>query len=240
MKRWAVPPPTHTNSKGGALYVNFSGLDEFYKEYCVQINKGLPLSIVENRTPVFKMFLEFDLQWAYYAPNMEYCLCLGTKIVKVVQTVADDFWELPLLPELVLLTTEPTEPSPDRSKCGLRLVWSNIFVTRDTALKFRKLAIQALVDKLPLMQPWEMIVDESVFSKKGLSMPWSFKAHFESGCALCSSCDAAMEIVTYKPRKLFAGTNSIDMATTPSVEILRLTSVCTYNHVSKIKVSIAA
>ena len=67
IERWRVPqgPGTHVLMSGGILCVPSEETQDFYREYIQAINLGTKLYVVEQKTDLFKFFVDLD----YKAPE---------------------------------------------------------------------------------------------------------------------------------------------------------------------------
>jgi hypothetical protein len=149
------------------------------------------VSLVEVVSPVFKMFVDFDLRTREEPDHMTW----GAFVTKLGKTVAeavvpcysgsdssDDMF-------LVTILTTPAWTSCDNGgyKRGIHVVWPNLLVTKETALKLHCVIELALCSNGPRRDaakgenPYNQAMDMSVYTT-GLRLPGCPKAE---RCAVC-------------------------------------------------------
>jgi len=143
---------------GGILYVPPEETDEFFREYIQTIKSGQKLYVVEQKTPRFKFFIDFD----YKDPEklsdddiLNFC--------KIIHSATGS------VSDCLVARTKP-RPVKEGIKTGVHIHWPDLIVDRTDALKLRTKIILALGDG-----PWETIIDPMVYGGSGLRMLWSHK-----------------------------------------------------------------
>lgn len=157
-QRWRVPqgPGTHVLMDGGILDVPLADLDAFYIEYLSAIRRGHKVYVVEQKTDVFRFFVDLD----YKADE---ALDDGT-LLTLVQTMCE------VVPGRCLVARAPIRIVNEKMKSGVHIHWPDTYVTRSEALAYRTRIL------LELEGPeWAECIDASVYGGSGLRMLWSHK-----------------------------------------------------------------
>lgn len=152
---------THLLLNGGKLTVDQQQHVTFLNQYSNAIARKEKLFVVEKKTPVFRLFVDFDFQ----PPPSE----------DIIQASLQSFVGLSGLwfdqpSEAVVLrkTVDSTK------KIGVHLTWDAIFVTAPIAMTFRTHVVNKLMEACTTVD-WNAVVDQAVYGGSGLRMPWSYK-----------------------------------------------------------------
>jgi hypothetical protein len=141
---------THLLLDGGKIHET----DDFLNVYIDEIIKGTRLYIVEQKTPLFKFFVDVDFV------SMDYEL----DFIKVTTCL----YEIVHSGMCVLARAKPRQVS-DGMKYGAHIIWPHLTVTKEKAQGIR---MKILSEMGP---DWEKVIDASVYMGSGLRMLWSFK-----------------------------------------------------------------
>jgi hypothetical protein len=172
--------PTHLLLDGGKLRVPDDAAGAFLNAYALEVFRSLQSSnpvaqspsVVELRTPVFRLFLDLDIKFTDADP--------GDAVVLATQRCVSEFFEVDL-PRVVEATTTPTTLPTGATKAGRHLVWTDVYVSTPTALAFRRHLLDHLSQtELRAANAWDDVVDKCVFVSNGLRMPWSAKGKASS------------------------------------------------------------
>lgn len=171
---WLLPhasegKPTHLLLDGGKARVPDESAGAFLNAYAIAVVQGSRPSVVELRTPVFKLFLDLDIKVPAGA-------ALDTDVmVSILQARVPQFFCVEE-PRAIVCTTDPQDRE-EHTKQGRHVVWTNVFVTPPLALAFRDAVVADLEEQLPgaCAVPWASVVDACVFRANGLRMPFSEK-----------------------------------------------------------------
>lgn len=167
---------THLFLDGGRASVPDDDAGLFLNLYATALTRKERLAVVEVRTPVFKLFVDLDARVRKDAPPYDF-----EPFFERVAEAAGAFFATTEAPCMVVCTTDPKDESPTIEKRGFHLIWTNVFVSSDTALAFRDHLLDVVVPTLPDMaNSWEDAVDACVFKANGLRMAWSHKSGDES------------------------------------------------------------
>ena len=160
MDKWATDkgPGTHVLMDGGILQVPYEQLDEFYVECVHAIRLGKKIYVVEQKTDVFKFFVDLDYKGPEALPD-ETILELATTMHSVVQKG-----------RCVIARAEPRQVDT-QMKTGVHIHWPDVFVTKSEALALRT----RILLELPDDPEWSQRIDASVYGGSGLRMLWSHK-----------------------------------------------------------------
>ena len=160
MEKWATDkgPGTHVLMDGGILQVPYEQLDEFYVECVHAIRLGKKIYVVEQKTDVFKFFVDLDYKGPEALPD-DVILELATTMHSVVQKG-----------RCVIARAEPRQVD-SQVKTGVHIHWPDVFVTKSEALALRT----RILLELPDDPEWSQRIDASVYGGSGLRMRWSHK-----------------------------------------------------------------
>jgi len=178
--------PTHRLFDGGNLHIKKEDMDEFFKEYAVDLLSGKKNYITELRTPIFKYFMDLDI-----FDNEFYSDKKLKKIVLKIQSALSFFFERHnFVSDVYVCTTPPKNVKKNEEeyiKTGVHLIWPFVHVTQEIALFLRQFVIQYMEKKLgtrPEHNSWEDVIDETVYNQNGLRMVGSYKATI---CKICKN-----------------------------------------------------
>ena len=160
MEKWRTDkgPGTHVLMDGGILQVPFEQLEEFYMECVHAIRTGTKLYVVEQKTDVFKFFVDLDYKGPEALPD-EAILELVNVMHSVVQKG-----------RCCIARAAPRNVD-SLVKTGVHIHWPDVYVTRSEALALRT----RILLELPDDPEWSQRIDASVYGGSGLRMLWSHK-----------------------------------------------------------------
>lgn len=185
-KKWSAKQGkgfTHLLLDGGKLWVDDASHSLFLSEYANAVAGGATLRIVETKTPVFRLFADFDFKGTSDETLVD-------SAIKAASGVAGYYFDA--TSRAVVLRKDVDTPD----KIGVHMTWDSIFVTPTVANAFRS----HLVRKLDAAHPgadWGDVVDPSVYGGSGLRMPWSSKVDAPGVYSPRSVCspDGTLEVV---------------------------------------------
>jgi hypothetical protein len=162
--RWRVPkgPGTHVLMSGGILFVPPEETQEFYMEYIAAVNSGVKLYVVEQKTELFKFFVDLD----YKSPEK-------LKDEDLIQFCSVIHQALGTSSECIIARARPRAVADGLIKSGVHIHWPDLIVTRTQALNFRSKIVLSLTSDFAF--DWDKIIDASVYGGSGLRMLWSHK-----------------------------------------------------------------
>lgn len=162
--------PTHLMLDGGKARVPDHDAGAFLNAYALAVVRKLQPSIVELRTPVFRMFVDLDIK-TRRGEELDW-----ERVMAVLQARAAAFFDVEQ-PRAVVCATDAKDCDDGCVKSGKHVVWTNILATSATALTFRAAVVEDLEAGLPdaCAKPWATVVDACVFTSSGLRMPFSAK-----------------------------------------------------------------
>jgi hypothetical protein len=160
MEKWTTDkgPGTHVLMDGGILQVPFEQLDEFYTECVHAVRLGKKLYVVEQKSDVFKFFVDLDYKGSEALPD-EAIIELTAIMHSVVQKG-----------RCLIARAEPRIVDT-QVKTGVHIHWPDVFVTKSEALALRT----RILLELPEDPEWSQRIDASVYGGSGLRMLWSHK-----------------------------------------------------------------
>lgn len=183
--------------RGGLLYVSEANTAAFNDAYADDIRAGYSHFLSENRTPVFKMFVDLDLvriRRGEATPDeiISYCQSIHSAVIKFYNGVDTDMFDIVILRAVVKESPSKNtidaygELPPTTWKSGVHLIWPNLLVNSAQAITMRETIISCLMfNHGPLediQTPWPQIVDQAVYISSGLRMVYSEK------CEKCPTC----------------------------------------------------
>lgn len=159
MDKWRVEkgPGTHVLMDGGILQVPWEQLDEFYTEYIHAVRTGTRLYVVEQKTEVFKFFVDLD----YKSET-----ALSDEEIKQLADVMSSVVSKPCV-----IARAPPRRVGRFIKSGVHFHWPDVYVTKKEALALRT----RILLELPEDPEWVQRIDASVYGGSGLRMLWSHK-----------------------------------------------------------------
>lgn len=143
---------------GGMLDVPYKDIDAFFVEYLACIRRGQKVYVVEQKTDVFKFFV--DLDWRADVALTE------EQLLSVLGTMCS------VVPGRCIVARAPIRvEDDDRVKSGVHIHWPDTRVSRSEALAFRTRILLELGDD----PEWNERIDSSVYGGSGLRMVGSHK-----------------------------------------------------------------
>ena len=162
---------THLFLDGGRASVPDDDAGVFLNMYATALSRKERLAVVEVRTPVFKLFMDLDAR-VFKEEDYDF-----EPFFEQVASAAAVFFDTAETPCMVVCSTDPKDESPTVKKRGFHILWTNIFVSSETALAFRDHLLDVVVPTLPVMaNSWDDAIDACVFKANGLRMAWSYKS----------------------------------------------------------------
>jgi hypothetical protein len=169
-KLWAQGPEdhrtiTHFFMDGGKAHVPDDCVDEFVERYCEALRAGHKQYAVESRTPLFKLFMDVDLQSR--SPVEDEAVM---KICAVIRAASLEFFDS--MESNVIVCVCPERSLGGGFKRGVHVHWTNVFVSSSKALTFRNLVLKQVTEAFGecYMVPWSKILDMTVYKSSGLRM----------------------------------------------------------------------
>lgn len=159
MEKWRVPqgPGTHLLMDGGILSVPVDETLQFYETYIRLVNSGMKLYVVEQKTELFKFFVDFDYKSQEKLDDAELL-----QFCSIIQSA---------VPGRCVVARARVRPIADGLlKSGVHIHWPELVVNRTEALNLRSKIITSLGEG-----PWDQVIDASVYGGSGLRMLWSHK-----------------------------------------------------------------
>jgi hypothetical protein len=171
---------THLLLDGGKVSIQPENLETFYKLYAECLTKKISLHVVEQKTPIFKLFFDLDF---LNEDIMEFEFI--TNVINLIQEVMLNVYSYNH--KVILCTTSPKQVNKN-DKCyfkqGIHLHYPTIFVDSDTAIKIRTVILHKLQTTLGErneINTWNDVVDYTVFKSNGIRMIGSSKCSFKKG-----------------------------------------------------------
>jgi hypothetical protein len=164
IERWRVPNghATHVLMDGGILFVPTEETQEFHQACVDAINSGTKLYVVEQKTELFKFFVDLDYK-AQEKLKDEDLLQFCSIIHEALGTAS----------RCLIARARPRPVADGLIKSGVHIHWPDLIVTRTQALNFRSKIILNLSQDFAF--DWDRVIDASVYGGSGLRMLWSHK-----------------------------------------------------------------
>lgn len=176
---------THLLMDKGRAHVPTGEEAHFLNEYVLAVVKDLRPSVVELRTPIYKLFMDFDIRVSRNGVDLD-------PLWRCVQAAAKEFFDASSH-EMVICTAPLKHEEGGAIKRGVHIYWPAIAVRDAHALAFRTHLIpklrEAFEDEDAFVNTWEQIVDEAVYKGSGLRMPWSVKGREGRAYVPTALCD---------------------------------------------------
>ena len=158
-KRWRVPqgPGTHYLMDGGILDVPTQDTPAFFVEYLAALRKNHKVYVVEQKTDVFRFFVDLDWRGDTVLSDEE--------LIGILEIMCQ------VVPGKCIVARAPPREDAGRIKSGVHIHWPETLVTRAEALAFRTRLLLELGDD----PAWNERIDASVYGGSGLRMIGSHK-----------------------------------------------------------------
>lgn len=193
---------THLLMNGGKVCLPRSETLSFFHAYVSSTSAGEAIYVVESRTKIFRFLC--DLDFYEQVPGEDPRQVVGD-CIRCIQTTLKEFYPYKSAGDMVLIVCKRDDAeTPRGTSRGVHLVWPNILVNSDIGLNLRE-AIVARLHAIDPDQPWDAIVDESVYIGNGLRMVGSRKM------AKCSECGSKKGITTDNECMICDGTGNMDI-----------------------------
>ncbi len=187
-RNWvAKTTATHFLMDSGKLNVPDEQAGAFLNTYftfaCVKHER---LSVVELKTPVFRLF--FDIDGKFPSRKKTECMATLRRIVLKIQEYTRQFFDESVDCTAIACFAPPKPDKDGDEKHGIHIIFPNCIVNSPIASCCRDGLIPWLDDAfratsstwiLPL-NSWQDVVDDSVFKANGLRMIWSNKGKTET------------------------------------------------------------
>jgi hypothetical protein len=162
---------THVFLDGGKACV--SDRAGFHAAYARAIRQGMTQYAVEQRTPVFRLFVDVDIQDKGPVDD-----AMIDKICAKIYEASRSFF-FPTQSSMVACRA-PVRPMSDgvRWKNGVHCHWPDVYVTASKALSFRSFCVNEVEKEFGsgcFVNSWNDILDAAVFRSSGLRMIGSSK-----------------------------------------------------------------
>lgn len=155
---------THLDLYGGKLHVPKELTFAFWKGVEILDSTKMKNGLVERRPKFFSMFCDLDMK----APEEISWLDIKT-ITRLIQESISRFFPDTTNPECVICTS-PSKALPDKLvKTGVHLIFPNVIVDDDRALRMRVAIVERLDEWRPSFD-WHQAVDDAVYKQSGLKM----------------------------------------------------------------------
>lgn len=193
MKKWSAVGSkefTHLLLNGGKLCVPDQQHATFLNEYANAVARKEKLFVVESKTPIFRLFVDFD-----FKPVPDASVITGA--IQSAAGIAGYYFDDDIGATVLRKDVE----SPD--KVGVHMTWERVFVDVQTANAFRNHVVDKLVDACPHVD-WKDVVDASVYAGSGLRMPWSSKTNAPGVYRPIQKCSSTGVLENVEPPKTAA------------------------------------
>ncbi len=158
---------THLFLNGGKANIPPEKEKEFIRLYSRELDLGNKVYIVEKRPDIFRYMIDVDII------DVEYWnLSKIKKLVKLIQTVVFEFYEIDLN---VICCLAPEKKCKSGIKTGVHLIWPRHFINCEDALTIREAILIKLKDWEPILNSWEDTLDELIYIRNGYRMVGSDK-----------------------------------------------------------------
>ena len=151
--------PTHVLMNGGQLFVPDTDAEAFWRAYLADLASGAKLYVVEQKTEIFRFFVDVDYKSAKALSDDE-----ALEICRNIhEAVGGD--RTPCL-----VARAPPREEKGLVKSGMHIHWPDLLVEKNEALSLRTQILLTLED-----DHWSETIDASVYRGSGLRFLWSLK-----------------------------------------------------------------
>ena len=163
-KHGSQTPATHLLLDGGRLCVPDEHAGTFLNAYFNAILRGESVSVVELKTPLFKLFFDID---ARVQGKSDF-----STVFQCMYEAVHEFWVLEKAAKMIICAASPKE-----DKLGFHVIFPGVVVNAPIALAFRDVMIQKLEGECPglCLNGWTDALDSCVFKANGLRAIYSHK-----------------------------------------------------------------
>jgi hypothetical protein len=197
--------PTHVALNKLRFRINTPQEEEqFLKLYSKLVLAGKKMYLAERPTPVIRVFM--DLDFKQVAPISEF----GIEAAAVVcSKVVHEFFPSKESTVVVSATTYKREEYKDEKglitpwiKTGVHFSWPNFFVTQKQMLDIRESVLAKLLESFggrtaPNYNPWEDVIDDAPYNRKGPNTGSGLKMIGSFKCKQCHECKFSKADKTY-------------------------------------------
>lgn len=210
---------THLLLNGGKWAIPSDKINIFRKYYSQDIQNGVTHFICEKKTPTYKLFIDVDLLDDHLLTDsviMDYC--------KYIYQVILHYYSNNYNPSFIICTTSPKTINRNNInyiKTGIHIICPEIIVSWEQMNILRNAIIQYLNLKVPRpdSDPWDKVIDETVYTQNGLRMIYSSKVEFCKLCKNQDTCHICNKNIRYnggrpyEPYKIIYSNNSKNILT---------------------------
>lgn len=175
---WSRPnsqmPATHLFLDGGKLTVPDDHAGTLLNLYFNAIIRGEKISLVETKSPVFRLFFDID---ARVSEPTDFDF-----LFQEIYSAVRDFWVLHDTVKMIVCaapekTFETDQTYGAHTKYGFHIFFPHIYVNAPIALAFRDSLIERLeaADIPACLNAWADVLDQAVFKGSGLRLVYSSK-----------------------------------------------------------------
>lgn len=197
MERWSggSGPITHLLLNGGVLHASNASPEVFHSRYVESLKRNKKLYLVEQKTPVFRFFVDLDYKDQTALPHH--------RIIELCQAMNE------VTGQACLIALSRPRQVGGLIKTGVHIHWPDLHVTKQQAMQYRTKILLALSEGFP-GRDWSKDIDAAVYLGAGLRMLWSYKTDADSS--------------PYIPWKR-VGASVTDLPADPAVDLLNLFSI---------------
>lgn len=174
LRSGAKTPATHLLLDGGRLAVSDDHSGTFLNVYFNALLRGEKLSVVELKTPIYRLFFDIDAKVSSETVDFE-------PIFRTLYAEVEQFWVVESTLRMIVCAAPSKHQDDATVKLGFHVIFPSIFVNAPIALAFRTALIEALEKECPnvCLNTWADAIDPSVFKANGLRTIYSSKGAHE-------------------------------------------------------------
>lgn len=234
---------THTLYSGGVFYTDDETYNEFLKRFAIEIdgNKDEVLPINENGTEIFKFYQDLDYELDYELSEEELIShilhiqeCIKAFYEDLIKELSSD--EIKLLFSAYVLKSPIKKTKENKYKNGIHIIWPFIRVNKEMALYMHYHTVGSLFQKFGTIMDhksfnqggWENILDDMVYKRNALRMPFTHKTIsccFDISCIKCSGKNRIIEKRPYHLKMVLNGNGEKEIKELSTLSILQLCSI---------------
>lgn len=181
LRAGAHMPATHLLLDGGRLCVPDDHAGTFLNLYFNAILRRERVSVVELKTPIFRLFFDIDARVATASDAEHADHETFTRVFESIYAAVHEFWAINGGVRMLVCAAPPKPQDNEHTKLGFHVVFPTIYVNAPIALAFRDTLLKLLDETCAgiCVNPWSDAIDPCVFKANGLRALYSSKGPHE-------------------------------------------------------------
>lgn len=153
--------PSHLFFDNGKAFVPDDMIGMFNNYYANMIRGGHEQYIIEQKTPVFRFFMDLDITQEY-----DHEVLMGI-IVQCFKPLVESYFQKP---SDIILCSRPAKKTETTFKTGLHIIWESIYATKEDCIELRSMLVKECKTNHKGFLDWNKTIDVTVYKQCGLRM----------------------------------------------------------------------